>query len=850
MAVPLPNIEDPARLIRTVDDAPAPVLVGPMDPADRQRLQHVGTTDASWMAHDFPGLPVDTDPRLFLVAPPEQRRAGYFTGDEPFLLRGFSASRPEVSGRLPGLRVRAFVDRSSEPAGLFELPMTLDTIWLFGSVAKAVLIYRGAILLSDIDGMDARTVLLAYERAAEPPREPAYYAEQVRLRCDPDQAMKYMLADRFLRPARRPEDDAALLESRRAHTRELAERGREGRRLAYRLLAAKHGLPPDGMPEQPDDIDTGILLPTPEEIASGDIDIADLLESAEAFRDRQLAQLDEESQRFAGTMAAARRMPSDPDAFSALMASLPGVEGDEARHALDQARATDAAGTIDRILASIGHTADEEQDYRSAEDRFLNGPTAALFAEGRSVLAGADFDVPDRASTPALPSGGDVAALRADLEARRDGGSALPGIAASLERLDAAEAAIARAYPAIAGAAEGSPLDALLARIAPPEAAPVSAERVQTEGREALDRAERELADGLAQLRRTAPEALYPERPLSPHVARRLGDLVMAEHARTGSLAGRDFAGADLAGEDLSGTDLRGAFLEKANLSRCRLARAHLAEASLAGANLFGADLSHCDLRGANLSAARLTSATLTGAVFSGGLWMGTHLDGADASGSRWHDIKIVNGSMRGLKLTGAVLAQLMIVKTTLDGLVIDGGSMSECIVVETSAQGLSARKAELRRCAFMLLKAENADFSGAVLDDSAFVGPAIMPRGRWREASLAGATFQGADLTGGDFDSARCDRATLGEAKLDGASFRLASLKGAYLGSATARHLDAFAANFQGAQLRRADLTGAGLRQANIASADLSDTVLAGADLTGANLDQTHLRIATDAAG
>jgi uncharacterized protein YjbI with pentapeptide repeats len=76
--------------------------------------------------------------------------------------------------------------------------------------------------------------------------------------------------------------------------------------------------------------------------------------------------------------------------------------------------------------------------------------------------------------------------------------------------------------------------------------------------------------------------------------------------------------------------------------------------------------------------------------------------------------------------------------------------------------------------------------------------------------AQLAGARFQGADLTG----------AYLGDADLRNADLREANLTGTYLGNA---------------KLRNANLRGANLTGAYLEHADLEEANLEGVDLTGA---------------
>ncbi len=51
-----------------------------------------------------------------------------------------------------------------------------------------------------------------------------------------------------------------------------------------------------------------------------------------------------------------------------------------------------------------------------------------------------------------------------------------------------------------------------------------------------LDSVEKEVAEGIGKLRLVSPEATYPLEPLTPAVARRLGDLVLREVAQGASL--------------------------------------------------------------------------------------------------------------------------------------------------------------------------------------------------------------------------------------------------------------------------------------------------------------------------
>lgn len=94
------------------------------------------------------------------------------------------------------------------------------------------------------------------------------------------------------------------------------------------------------------------------------------------------------------------------------------------------------------------------------------------------------------------------------------------------------------------------------------------------------------------------------------------------------------------------------------------------------------------------------------------------------------------------------------------------------------------------------------------------------------REASLEGARLDGADLWGGNLESAKLREATLICANLAGAHFKDADM--------------------ESANLREADLRGADLQYVDLERAILEEANLGGADLTGADLQYSTLRRAT----
>jgi hypothetical protein len=106
---PLPQIEDPAALIRAPEDRPAPAGFAPIAPTWMPRRQHAGTFDAAWQRERAPYLPLDFDARYFHTAPAGLIAPGFLQGGEPVELAGFTLGGPaalHAAGRDAGAAVR------------------------------------------------------------------------------------------------------------------------------------------------------------------------------------------------------------------------------------------------------------------------------------------------------------------------------------------------------------------------------------------------------------------------------------------------------------------------------------------------------------------------------------------------------------------------------------------------------------------------------------------------------------------------------------------------------------------------------------------------------------------------
>lgn len=884
--VALPNIEVPELAIRSIGDAPTPARFGPMAVDAKERLQYAGTYDDRWIKTLAPALARDADPRLFLFAPPDQRLPGYLDGDEGFGLRNFAADAPEIRQHLPGFRVRCFVGWTDPQRPMVELPLRIDTLWFFAGARRGVMVYRGATPVEDIEAADIADVMIAYERMAEEPRPLSHYLQVRALRTNPETAFKYAFAEQQLTP-QLPQEE---LERRAAKRRAMAEERRQKRREATEWGIGQElersGLPREFWPAldiaEPDEADD-IPMPLPEEIDSGEVDLAELLDAVEALqvkKEAELEQLAAEQQPMLATMRQIAAGEAEPEAIDQLLAMLgqpdlaKQLDGElgQLPTSLDLPDATifpDTAGPATaltppadwrRIVTDAAKPkVDEAEQLALARGRFLGLPEGRPFAQLRGQLSEDRFTLPDLPDAQTASSAGqDESAgdpLAEMLRALEEDPFAPPQAARQVkDALADVDSKLAAFMPSLA-AQGGSALRALTppgsSSVAPEqivEHAGASLAQAHADVHTGLDAAEERVSAGLAEMRRVSPVPTQPEIPLTRGVARALGDLVMEQAAAGLALAGRDFAGADLSGRDLSGLDLSEALLENARLDGARLAGSKLVNATLAGASLRGADLSKCDLANANLCKIDGEGARFDGSNLVETMLIEARLAGASFDGAELARLQLLMTPLAGASFRSARIDDVIVMRADLADTSWHGAALSRVQVLDTPLERAQFSGAALHEVSILLSKAAGADFSDARLSSVLFAGEVDLRGGRFAGVSATGLTFQKADLSGSDFTRGRFERLCFVGAGLAGANFRVSSLKRGIFSRNDLTGADFFAADLLEAQFNRADLTGASLRAANLMGADLMDATLFGADFSRANLTRTIFAVASDA--
>jgi len=189
-AWPLPNIEFPGQRVGAPEDRPTPAGFGPIAMDWTPRHGRSGTYDAAWLRDRWPWFPADLDWGLFNSAPAGMQTDGFLVGDEEVYLENLLAGRPRFQTRLPGIRVRCFVDAlppgvqspprtaleredwqppSREEMDFREIPLNLDTLWVDTEQELVALVWRGYTEVRDEEFAEIRSLFVHAEPVDQDP---------------------------------------------------------------------------------------------------------------------------------------------------------------------------------------------------------------------------------------------------------------------------------------------------------------------------------------------------------------------------------------------------------------------------------------------------------------------------------------------------------------------------------------------------------------------------------------------------------------------------------------------------------------------------------------------------------
>jgi hypothetical protein len=190
--LPLPNIENPNKLMTDSSQRLMPAGLAPLDMMWQQRAAKMGTYDENWQTKHFPGYPPDLDWTHFMCAPEDQWLPNFWQGDEDFSILNMHPKKPQLNGKLPAFRARCFIENEKQ-ANFRQVEMKAETVILYPGDETGILIYRGSIEVEQDDASEIKHLLVAYEDLAQEPLSEAWYEQALRNRLDEDKVFKYMM---------------------------------------------------------------------------------------------------------------------------------------------------------------------------------------------------------------------------------------------------------------------------------------------------------------------------------------------------------------------------------------------------------------------------------------------------------------------------------------------------------------------------------------------------------------------------------------------------------------------------------------------------------------------------------
>ncbi len=178
----LPNIENPNNLIGSPAQKPAPAGFLPLDIMHPLRQKKTGTYNDKWLKERWPYFPDDMNYEFFNAASEDQFMDGFFSPGDRIEILNMNPDIQLISSYIPNLRIRCFVTRKEAPkseAELFiDVPNRIDTLWLFPSIMRGVVLFRGTTEIFDEEYEDVLRIFLATEHVSDQPYSLEYYVEE------------------------------------------------------------------------------------------------------------------------------------------------------------------------------------------------------------------------------------------------------------------------------------------------------------------------------------------------------------------------------------------------------------------------------------------------------------------------------------------------------------------------------------------------------------------------------------------------------------------------------------------------------------------------------------------------
>lgn len=725
LAIQLPNVEHPDRLVQSKSDRPAPAGFGPLDPSWAPRVGRMGTLDLVWRERDYPGMPVDHDLHAFQTAQEDQWVEGYLQGGERIVCEHMHPTIARLETTIPRFKTRMLLHPKGEdgaPApltALRDLSTRIDTVILFPHLGRGVVVHRGIAEIQEDDAYDIENLMVAIE-AQDAPRSIDHYR------------------DRF----------AARVDKRRGAFVSLREADLEPKLPAY-----------------PEDGDAGAT----DAMAAGS-DLARMLKRDRLLEKNMARGAALKHAELVAEIRAAGLEPSDFDLpEQSPVAALGEDPSDEDEDPIEAER---------RDAAEQAEEREADERRKEAEDK----------ARALCEANGMDYDEMMRSGEgggpPTYTADGELERLREAVADAERNGVPLIGLArrmndpAAYEEMKQQERRLKDAYRSgahvMAPARRPAEEDARSLR----ERVLVAAATGEPGIFQDVDLTGADL--GGADLRGFDLSGAFLERADLSGAdltgANLAGAVLTRANLRSATLTGANLSRANLGEAELEDAILDGATIEATILFRARLDRTRFAGARLSNVDAWEAKGEGTDLSGATLEKVTFIQVTFaglkaTGARVSEVIFLDSTLDRADFSEATGDGLSFVksrgaetrfvrakvdhfrmvgDAAFAGADFTGAVITSACLRGTNLEGATFLGADVSRSDLGEIRATGATFRCADLTETVLMRSDLRDADLSDANLLDAVL-----------QKAKLAGAKVERANAFQADFAGSRGDDRT-----------------------------------------------------------------------------------------
>jgi uncharacterized protein YjbI with pentapeptide repeats len=708
---PLPNIENPANLVKSTGDRPKPAGLGAYDIMWPQRFSKFGTYDQKWLKEGFPGFAEDTDLSLFNTAPEDQWLKGELLGDEAFQIENMHPEEPTLSSRLPGVRGVCFIRQKTRDGEVFrEIGTRIDTVHFLPHHQRGVVIFRGTTAVREDDAADILTLLIAAEDMSAAPKSTDHYRAVLEARLDKEKGALLALKDIDLLPPQSPPEGPLADEQgsdmdELVATEKLLEKNLRNKMdkevakvradlVAMGLDPEKH-IPPTPEPQLPTSLDnlTEYIESLNPVIEQAKKVAAESVENAQA---NLKATCEQAGLDYEKTLKKAERSGGGPPKLSAKK------EMEEIRLAREHMR---AAGIVIPEDKSVPPDEEIERRLIASEQQLMDAYRrfAHLFPEAEA------------------PEGEAAEVLRAEVVAAHRNGVSLAGrdlTGVNLSNLDLSGINLQGAL--LEGANfEGTNLSGAV--LAGAVLARANFTKAHLEGAVLL--------------------------------GANLGRAILRDAQLIGGI---DLTGATLMYADMSGASFQGAKLDRVDMFEALFKGASFREIQGTMLNFVQSDLSNvsflraqlikCNFVETTLNNVDFSSATLTQSVFVSSKGTGVKFRGASAGNLR----VVKESAFPGADFLGAFLDGSNLRGTNLSGADLSGASLNNADFSECNLR--DARLYRARAISSLFIR---TDFSGA------YAVSINMMQAILQKARLHGADFRGANLFRADLARSEGDKAT-----------------------------------------------------------------------------------------